>query len=165
MDGSQTMFTPETVFNLIAANPQGRALVESLAKMNQLQQVAQQYGPQIQQMAQNPMQAMQSVGNWAQGAVNQLPQQQPNQQLPTNAQPEARPQQGGPPMNGMMGMAMDIVGKFENMLNEMNGTLKKLVESNISLEDQVSTLTKDNKALMSDLSSMKRDLGKLTPRG
>lgn len=161
-------FTPDLVYNLIAGSPQGRAFVENLAKMNQLQQAAQQFAPQIQQFAQNPMQAMNSIGQWAQGAVDQMQQQIPAQPQQVN-QEQALIQQsnqapnGGAPMNnsGMIGMALEIVGKFENSLKEMSDTLKTITETNKELTEKVSALTEDNKILVNDLSATRTDLGKL----
>ena len=139
---NQPQFTPDAVFNLISSSPQGRAFVENLARMSQLQQAAQQFAPQIQQFAQNPAQAMGQIGNWAQGAVNQMEQQQDNQN-------------GGPPMNNMMGMAMELVGKFEATLGRMETTLTTLTET---MED----LKKETKFISDDMAKVKQDVGKFT---
>lgn len=148
----QPQFTPDIVYQLISNNPQGRALVENLARMNQLQQAAQQFAPQIQQFAQNPIQAMQTIGDWAQGSVNQMAQQQ---QTGGNPQQEgASPNMGneGPSMQnfgggGMMGMAMDIVNKFERSLKEMTDLINEVKTSNTELVEKVSSLTIDIKNL------------------
>jgi len=160
-------FTPDLVYNLIANNPQGRAFVENLAKMNQLQQAAQQFAPQIQQFAQSPMQAMNNIGQWAQGTVNQMQQQQGQgtvnqaQQSPQSGDIQAQPtqqQNGGSQMNtngnGMMSMAMEIVGKFENNLKEIYGVVNELKESNTALRDEVAVLTKE-------LADARKDIGQL----
>lgn len=163
---SQTQqFTPDLVYNLIANNPQGRAFVEQLARVNELQQAAKQFAPSIQNFVQNPMQGMQQIGDWAQGAVNQMPPQQNQQQAGTTQQ------EGGIPMNnpgGMMGMAMDYVRKFENSFKEITDSIATVNETNVALADKVSallkdneTLIKDNQTLISEISAIREDIAKL----
>lgn len=186
----QTQFTPDMVYNLIANNPQGRAFVEQLARVNELQQAARQFAPQIQSFAQNPMQGMQQLGDWAQGMNYQNQMTQQGQTQPTNQQQQPAgntPQEGGTPMGGnngggMMGMAMDIVGRFEKSLKEMSETIDEIKESNISLKEslkdmadnlgmlksenvslvsRISELLKDNDILLADISVIKQDFEKL----
>ena len=146
------MFTPEYVFNLVAGSPQGRAMVESLAKMNQLNQMAQQFGPQIQQFANNPMGAMNAVGNWAQNMMNsqQVPQaaqaQAPQQEVPQQPQPSQ--QQGESQMpNGVMGMAMEMVNEFKTTLSRIEETQKQIMAAMELLANEILETKKEIKDL------------------
>lgn len=164
----QPQFTPDLVYNLISNSPQGRAFVENLAKMNQLQQAAKQFAPQINQFAQNPMQAMQNIGEWAQGAVNQM--NQPQQQEPAQSVQPQQPQQGGAQVGGgMMGMAMELVGEFKANFGKMEEMLKAITTSNVALSEQVTAISKSytdlsdaTKTLSADLAEAKKGIELLT---
>jgi len=83
------------------------------------------------------------------------------QQSPQSGDIQAQPtqqQNGGSQMNtngnGMMSMAMEIVGKFENNLKEIYGVVNELKESNTALRDEVAVLTKE-------LADARKDIGQL----
>ena len=132
-------FSPDYVYNLIANNPQGRAFVENLARMNQLQQAAQQFAPQIQQFAQNPMQSMNQIGDWAQGAVNQMQQPVQQQQQPVQNNQQGGQQQMQNPMNPM-NMAMDIIAEFRQSFKAVNDNLKEIYDQNDRNQKQMSDI-------------------------
>lgn len=167
------VFNQESVFNLIANNPQGRQFVESLARMNQIGQTMQQFGPQIQQFAQNPMQAMSNLGQMAQGQVNQWNQQaqQQQQMQPPTDQPSPQqpvvgsviPAQGGPPMaqGGFnLGMAMDLVTEFKATLTRMEEQQKEMSDKVNDIFEKMAALQTQNKTISTDLSAVRRSVGK-----
>lgn len=171
---AQTQFTPEMVYNLVANSPQGRLVVEQLARARELQQQAEQMAPVIQQFAQNPMQGIQQIGDWAQGMTHQSQPMQPinqyqgqplaQQMQPTNQQQGNIEQQGGAPMNnpgGMMGMAMGYINNFENSFKEILESLKIVNETVVTLTNDNKTLIEDNKALIAELAAARADIGKL----
>ena len=167
----QPQFTPDMVYNLIRSSPQGMQFVESLAKMSQMQQVASQFGPQLQQFMQNPGQAMQNVGNWAQNFMAQpqqangpytIPSTTPVQPIPP---PAEQPPQGAMPMNppnNMMGMAMEIIGKFEATLGRMEEAQKQMADTVKELADTSKALQTQNKTLTTDLAAARKAIEKLS---
>lgn len=151
MAGQQS-FTPDYVFNLVRGNPEAQRFIESLAAMNQMKQ----YVPQVNQFIQNPMQGMQAVGDWAQGAVNQMnspTQGQPNSTTtPPNTQAETQSAQGGNQMNPMS-MAMDIVAEFKTAFKLINDNMKEMYDMNTSLVNEVKELRKVCDAQRSELTT------------
>ena len=162
---------PHAVYNLVAQNPQARAFVESLAKMNQLQQANPNIPGMVSQFAQNPMQAMSSVGNWAQGAVDHMNQPNPQQnyaQPPQNQTPVPAPvpteQQGGPPVN-MLSQAMEIVTEFRGKMDVMNNNMKEVHDKCENLTAEVLALREENAALIKKNTDELTKLAKLFPKG
>lgn len=126
MSQSLTM-DPNLVYQLVASNPNLKNIVEQTAKMMQIQQ---QMGPTLQQMATNPMAAINGYFNWQgqqqapQQAVQQpqaVQQTQPAQQVQQvqQVQQPQNTQQGGQSM-GMFEQAMGIVDEFRKSFEAMN---------------------------------------------
>jgi len=112
---------PQTVYNLVSSNPQARAFVESIARMQQLQAAVQQ------------MQAAQQ--NTAQGVA--YPQQ-------TQTAPQ-QTQQGGQPQMNALDQAMAIVGEFRQCFETMNKNQKEMYNMLEEMRDQLAAMTKKPK--------------------
>jgi len=126
---------PSALMALVRSNPNLMNMVDQVARLSQLTAVAQQAAPVMSQFAQNPLQAMNNLGNWAQNTQNQVAnQQQQNQgvqpqqnQIPQQqmADPNQQQQGGQPPMNAMS-MAMEIVAEFRQSFQVLNNNLKEI---------------------------------------
>lgn len=128
----QITMNPDLVYQLVASNPNLKNIVEQTARLMQVQQ---QLGPALQQMATNPMAAVNNYVDWQTQQVQQT--QQPQQ--PQQVQPQQN-QQGGQPM-GMMEQVMALVDEFRTSFATLNNNLKEVHDMCVANADAIKSLS------------------------
>lgn len=128
---SQVTMTPELLYQIVASNPNLKNLVDRTVQVMQTQQ---QIVPQVQQMVQNPLGALNNYVSWQHENAASSAMQQPQQPIQN---------QGGNQQMGMYEQAMGIVEEFRKCFNTMNDNFIILNNNLKEIHSEIDELKKN----------------------